>query len=143
MPTFKHGKNASFALDNASGTLTDISDTLNEITLPRSIETAETTAFGDADKTYIVGLGDSTISVSGMFDATVDTHLNGVISALKAGTVASSSFQYGPSGSVSGAPKLTGEALVTSYEIGSPVGDVVSYSLEMQVTGAVTSGTFA
>lgn len=143
MPTFQHGKNASFALDNSGGTLTDISDTVNEVTLPRSIETAETTAFGDDDKTYIVGLGDATISVSGMFDATVDSHINGVISALKSGSVTTSSFEYGPAGSVSGSPQLTGEALITSYEIGTPVGDVVTYSLELQVTGSVASGTFS
>jgi len=142
MPTFIHGKDAHFSLDNAAGSLTDISNTVNEVTLPRSIETAETTAFGDDDKTYIVGLGDATISVSGMFDATVNTHLNGVVAALKAGSVTSSTFEYGPAGSAASSPKLSGEALVTSYEIGSPVGDVVTYSLELQVTGAVTAGTF-
>lgn len=142
MPTFIHGKDAAFKLDNAAGSLTDISNTLNEVTLPRSIETAETTAFGNDDKTYIVGLGDATISVSGMFDATVNTHLNAAVAALKAGTLATASFEYGPAGSASSAPKLSGEALITSYEIGSPVGDVVTYSLELQVTGAITAGTF-
>jgi predicted secreted protein len=142
MPTFIHGKDAAFKLDNAAGSLTDISNTLNEVTLPRSIETAETTAFGNDDKTYIVGLGDATISVSGMFDATVNTHLNAAVAALKAGTLATASFEYGPAGSGSGSPKLSGESLITSYEIGSPVGDVVTYSLELQVTGAITAGTF-
>lgn len=143
MPTFKHGKDAFFALDNSSGTLTDISNTVNEVTLPREIETAETTAFGDDDKTYIVGLGDATISVSGMFDATVNTHINGLITGLKAGTPTTATYRYGPSGCVSGAPFLQGEALVTSYEIGSPVGDVVTYSLELQCTASVTGSTFA
>ena len=142
MPTFYHGKNAHFALDNASGTLTDISNTVNEVSLPMSVETGETTVFGNSDKTYISGLGDQTISVSGIFDATVNTHITGVIAALKAGTVATSSFQYGPSGSVSTRPKFTGEGIITSYEIGSPVGDIVTYSLELQVSGSVTVGTF-
>jgi predicted secreted protein len=142
MPTFKHGKNAYFALDNASGSLINISNTLNEISLPREIETAETTAFGNADKTYITGLADATVSLSGMFDSTVDTQINADITALKNGTISTVSFEYGPAGSASANPKFTGEAIVTSYEISSPVGEVITYSLELQVSGAVTGTTF-
>lgn len=137
MPTFKHGKNAQFELEG-----TNLSNTLNEISLPREIETAETTAFGDADKTYITGLADATISLSGMFDATTNSAISTVISNLKSGSIASASFTYGPSGSAGGSPKFTGEALVTSYEISSPVGDVITYSLELQCTGAITGNTY-
>ena len=142
MPTFKHGKNAYLSLDGTAGTLVDISNTLNEISMPREIETAETTAFGNGDKTYITGLGDATISLSGMFDATTDTLIAGDIANLKSGSVSSLTFEYGPAGSVSAQPKFTGEALITSYEVSSPVGDVVTYSLELQVTGGVTGTTF-
>jgi hypothetical protein len=137
MPTFVHGKNAQFVLAG-----TNLSDTLNEISLPREIETAETTAFGTQDKTYITGLSDATVSLSGMFDSTVNTAIAGVIANLKSGSVASASFSYGPAGSASTKPRFTGNALITSYEISSPVGDVVTYSLELQVTGAVTGDTF-
>ena len=137
MPTFKHGKNAQFELEG-----TNLSDTLNEITMPREIETAETTTFGNTDKTYITGLADATVSLSGMFDATANTAISAIITNLKSGSIASASFTYGPAGSVGGSPKFTGEALVTSYEIGSPVGDVVTYSLELQVTGGVSGGTY-
>ena len=142
MPTFVHGKNAYFALDGTAASLVSIGDTLNDITMPREIETAETTAFGDGDKTYITGLADATISLSGMFDSTVDTMINGNIANLKSGSVATLSFEYGPTGSAGSSPKFTGEALITSYEIGSPVGDVITYSLELQVTGGVTATTF-
>jgi predicted secreted protein len=142
VPTFRHGKNAHFALDGVAASLVNISDTLNEISMPRAIETAETTAFGQNDKTYITGLGDATISLSGMFDATVDTQIAGNITNLKSGSVSSLSFEYGPAGSASTRPKFTGEAIITSYDISSPVGDVVTYSLELQVTGAVTGTTF-
>lgn len=137
MPTFKHGKNAQFELEG-----TNLSNTLNEITMPREIETAETTTFGSTDKTYITGLADATVSLSGMFDATADSAISTIITNLKSGSIASASFTYGPAGSAGGSPKFTGEALVTSYEIGSPVGDVVTYSLELQVTGGVTGATY-
>ena len=142
MPTFSHGKNAVFKLDNSGGTLTDISNVVNDVTVSRAIETGETTSFGNSSKTYIVGLADATISVSGSFDTTVDSHLTTLIDAQIAGTNTSASFEAGPQGTASGNVKYTGEALVTSYEVNPTVGDVVTFSLELQVTGAVTRATY-
>ena len=138
MPTFRHGKSTVFKVDNSGGTLTDISNTLTDVSFPQTIETAETTSFGSSAKTYIVGLSDSTFSVSGNFDATVDAHLAGIL-----GQAATVSFEYGPEGSTSPNVKYTGECLMTSYEKSGAVGDVVTYSAEFQVTGAVTRGTYA
>ena len=138
MPTFRHGKSTVFKVDNSGGTLTDISNTLTDVSFPQSVDTAETSAFGDSAKTYIVGLTDSTISISGNFDATVDAHLAGIL-----GQSASVSLEYGPEGSTNGLVKYNGECYLTSYEKSGAIGDVVSFSAEFQVTGAVTRGTYA
>ena len=138
MPTFRHGKSTVFKVDNNAGTLTDISNTLTDVSFPQSVDTAETSAFGASAKSYIVGLTDSTLSVSGNFDATVDAHLAAIV-----GKADSVSFEYGPEGSTQGFVKYTGEALLTSYEKSGAIGDVVTYSAEFQVTGAVTRGTYA
>lgn len=139
MPTFRHGKNASFKVDNSGGTLTDISTYIHEVTLPRAIETAETTTFQvtGGSKTYVTGLNDATISISGKFDATIDAHLAGIL-----GSDSSVSFEYGPSGSTTGMVKFTGESIMTKYDLSSPVGDVVSFSADFQVTGPITRATF-
>lgn len=142
MPTFRHGKNSYFQLDNAAGALVDISNVLSDIAWPRTVETGETTSFGQQAKTYIIGLSDSTVSCSGKFDATVDAHLLALIAALQAETLASASVVYGPEGSTSGRIKYTAEAVVTKYEVSAPVGDVVTFSLELQISGAVTRTTF-
>jgi len=142
MPTFSHGKNAVFKIDNAAGSLIDISNTVNDVSVSRAIETGETTSFGNSSKTYIVGLADATISVSGSFDATVDNHLTTLIDAQIAGTNASASFEAGPQGTAVSSVKYTGESIVTSYEVNPTVGDVVTYSLEIQVTGAVSRTTY-
>jgi predicted secreted protein len=136
---FRHGKNAVFKVDNSGGTLTDISAYLTDVSLPRSIETAETTTFGVASgsKTYITGLNDSTISISGRYHATADTVLAGIF-----GQDATVSFEYGPAGSTAGYVKFTGEAIMTKYDLTSPVGDVVGFSCDFQVTGAITRGTY-
>lgn len=134
---FVHGKSAVFKVDDSGGTLRDLSAYLEEVSFPRSIETAETTTFGNSAKTYITGLTDATISITGIFDATADGYLAGVI-----GASATLSFEYGPAGSAGGAIKYSGECIMTSYEVSAPVGDKVSASAEFQVTGAITRGTW-
>ena len=138
MPTFRHGKSTVFKVDNSGGSLTDISNTLTDVGFPQSVDTAETSTFGSSAKSYVVGLTDSTLSISGNFDATVDAHLAAVL-----GQAATLSFEYGPEGSTAGFVKYTGEAILTSYEKSGAIGDVVSYSAEFQVSGAITRGTYA
>jgi len=135
MPTFAHGKSTDFALDDTGGSSRNISDTLTDVSFPQTIDTAETTAFGSSNKSYIVGLKDTTISVSGIWDATVDGYISGT-------EPASRSFIYGPAGSTSGNVKYTGEAIMTNYSVSNPVGDVVTFSMDLQVTGAVTRTTY-
>ncbi len=136
MPTFVHGKSVDFALDDTGGTSRNISDTLNSVDFPEVTETADTTAFGSSSRSFIVGLESATLSISGLWDATVDGYIKG-------GTEpASRSFIYGPAGSTGGNVKYTGEAILTNYSVSSPVGDVVTYSCDLQVTGAVTRGTY-
>ena len=139
MPTFRHGKSARFELDNAANTLVELSDVIEDISFSQSLETAETTTMGNSAKTYITGLSDATISVSGKFDATIDAQINAVQAGLADGTITSSSWTYRANSGIVGAgnPEYQGEALITSYEVSASVGDVVTFSLELQVTGAI------
>ena len=138
MPTFRHGKNSVFKIDDLGGTLRDISNVLNSVSFPREVETLETTSFGSSSRSYVVGFSDATISIEGSYDATVDGYLAGVI-----GGESSLSFEYGPEGSTSTYVKYTGECFLTSYEVSGGVGDIVSFSAEFQVTGAVTKGAYS
>lgn len=127
---FVHGKGATFKLDNSSGTLTTLTDYVDDVSMPRNIDTAEVTTLGDSDKSYIVGLRDATISVSGPWDATVDAHFEGLL-----GSTGTFTFNYSPD---AGTTTYSGETIVTSYEVGSPVGDRVAWSADLQVTGAIS-----
>ena len=129
---FVHGKDSTFKLDNASGSLTDI----NSVDFPQTVDLAETTTLGDDNKEYIVGLKDATISIAGAWDSTADDILGAVV-----GQASSLSYEYSPEGTASGKIKYTGEAFITSYSTSSPVGDVVGFSADLQVSGAVTRGT--
>ena len=133
---FVHGKDSSFKLDNASGSLTDISAFVNNVDFPETADVAETSVLGASNKTYLVGLKDATIGLTGFFDATADAIFGAVI-----GQSATLSFEYSPEGTASGKIKYTGECILTNYALSSPVGDVVAYSGDLQVSGAVTRGT--
>ena len=134
---FVHGKNAFFSLEDSVPTVRTLSSYIEDIGFPRSIETAETTAFGATAKAYITGLTDATISVSGKFDATADGYLTSVL-----GQTATIAWVYGPAGNTVSFIKYSGSAIMTSYEVSATVGDVVTASFELQVTGAITRGTF-
>lgn len=133
---FTHGKDSVFKLDNASGSLTDISSFVNNVDFPETADVSETTTLGADNKTYIAGLKDATISLAGLWDATADAIFGAVV-----GQSATLSYEYSPEGTASGKIKYTGEAILTSYSISSPVGDAVGYSADLQVSGAVTRGT--
>jgi len=134
---FVHGKSADFRVDNSAGSLTDISAYCDSVDFPQTADTAEVTAFGSSSKAYVAGLKDSTISISGSWDATLDAVLAGIV-----GLATTSSFQHGPAGTTAGNIKYTGECICTSYQVSAPVGDKVTFSAEFQVTGAVTRGTY-
>lgn len=132
MPTFRHGKRTAVLLNG-----TDMSPFLNEATTTQEIETAETTTFADQDKTYIVGLSDGTISTSGLFDSSA-----GASDAVLSGLIATedNTFTVLPEGTVAGTRSIIANGQMTSYEISSPVADVVAISAEVQADGGLYTG---
>ena len=106
------------------------------LSVPASADTADTTTFSSSSKTYIAGLKDASISLTGLFDATVYSTIAGWLGS-------SQTFEYGPAGSGSGKVKVSGSALITGVELGSAVGEAVTANITLQVSGAVTDGTFA
>ena len=135
MPTFVHGKSTDFELDDTGGTSRSLSNVLTSVDFPETIDTATTTAFGATSQSYIVGLRDASISVSGLWDATVDGYIIGTEPATR-------TFIFGPAGSTGGNVKYTGEAILTNYSVSAPVGDVVTFSLDLQCTGGVPRPTY-
>ena len=136
MPTFAHGKAAVVKIADNGGTLRDVSNVANSTGLSRKVDTAEVTAFGAGDKSYIAGLRDATIPLGGLADTTVDGYLAGIL-----GWATPVAWEVYPMGSASGLPKYSGSAILTSYESSAEIGDAVKISGELQVTGAITRAT--
>jgi len=138
---FTHGKGAVFKLDNAAGTLQVLTSFVDNVELNNTVDVAETTTMGAEAKTYLSAQSDATLSISGKFDGTAATGPHVIISGL-IGLETTSSFEYGPEGSTTGKQKLLGECFLTSYVVSAPVGDVVTFTADFQVTGAVTVTTW-
>jgi hypothetical protein len=138
---FVHGKGAVFKIDNAAGSLQVLTAFVDSIDLDNSVDMAESTTMGAEAKTYLSGQSDATISISGKFDGTAATGPHVILSGL-IGLETTSSFEIGPEGSTTGKQKLLGECFLTSYKASMPVGGVVTFTADFQVTGAVTVTTW-
>jgi hypothetical protein len=138
-----HGKNTYVEIDDATGTPVPLSSFLKSAAYAKSIDTAESSTFGQSAKTYVLGMNDATIDISGNFDAAFNTHMNGVIAALDDGTLASATVTVGPAGNATGKPRVSAECLVKSYQWTAGIGDVVGASVSFQRTGPSTDGVFA
>lgn len=67
-----HGKNAAvYVSPNGTGVAVAIGS-LSKYSLSRDTDTAETTAFGDANKTYVQGLADIKGTLAGFWDSASD-----------------------------------------------------------------------
>lgn len=133
--SFSHGKNAYINLDNAAGTPTDISAYVTGVDIKPNAETADVTCLGAAAKSYIAGLTDCTITLSGKWDPTMDAIGFAALGNQK-------SFVYGPAGSTAGYVKYSGEAFGKSWSPPAKVEGALEWTLELQVSGALGHGTF-
>lgn len=132
---FVHGSKANFQINSK-----DLSAFCDNVDFPNTTDTAETSTFGSTAKSYIVGLTDSTMSIQGKWDPTVTTGPDAVLFPLIG--AAATTFIFGPQGSTTGNVKYTGSAICTSYKVTSPIGGVVVFTADFQVSGAVTRTTF-
>jgi hypothetical protein len=131
-----------FALDNAAGSVTNLSSYVDDAGVPQSRAMLETSVMGTASKSFIAGLaGGDTITIKGPYDVALHSHLGSLLAAQDAGT-ASHSFIWGPGGSVSAQAKISGECLVASYAPTATVGGRAEWTASLQVTGAVTNGVW-
>ena len=136
MANFRHGKNAYLAVV-IGGTTTTLSTAFDDSSLQRAVDTAEVTAYGNGDKVYLAGLRGGTHPVSGHFNKSPINTLEGQL-----GASTNPTFHYGPEGNTTGYTKYEFAGVIGGLDIGSPVGDKVSASYNVTISGAVTSTEF-
>lgn len=127
---FVHGKNQYVKIGTAV-----ISGQLNSADFPQGAAATEVTSFGSEATQFIPGLKDTSISMSGYFDAS--THA--VLAGYNGTAVA---FEYGPAGTAGGGVKIAGSCVITSVQVTGAVADAIGLSISAQVTGTVTNTTY-
>lgn len=127
---FVHGKAAEITVNSvALSTFCDTAD------LSIDVDTSDVTAFGATWKAAIAGLAGGNLSISGSWDPTTTTGPASALSDLIG--VAPFAVIYEPGGAAV-SQNRTFNALLTSYTESSPVGDKVSFTAGLQITGVVT-----
>tara|TARA_R100000655_G_scaffold99933_1_gene144124 strand:+ start:24538 stop:25254 length:717 start_codon:yes stop_codon:yes gene_type:complete len=126
---FVHGKDVVIYV-NAS----NYSTYFNNADSTQTADIAETTTFGNSNKTYVPGEKDGTISLGGLFDATSD----GVLQPLLGG--ADFNLVIGLDGVATGDRNTFGKGNISNYAVSSPVGDVVATSIDVQPDNGLFSG---
>lgn len=134
---FVHGKNANISINAV-----DWSPYSDNISVPKDIDTSETSHFGTNAKTYIMGMEDSKVTVAGLWDATLDAAAQTILAGQANGTLLSVPVIYGPAGSTTGNVKYTFSAILTQWQVDAGTGDVVKFSATLQRTGATTTSVF-
>lgn len=119
--------------------LTDFTTKTKSVQFSRNGEILDVTALGDTTHKYIKGLLDADLSVEYYFDATIWAQLHAKLT----GTTALS-FQYGPKGSTSGYPKVSGTSMLQmeSLEENTEAGQLKTMTAKYKVSGAPTFGTY-
>jgi len=120
----------------------DLSDHIASVEITQNFDEVETTAFGNAGRTRVAGLEDSSLSLSfhqdfasGEVDATIAPLVGGTASFLIA--------PFGTAVAISGtAPRYSGTVLVTEWTaVNGAVGELSTADVTWPVVGVVTRGT--
>lgn len=133
MPTFVHGKNVAVNLGSYN-----LTPYFNSMSQSRDVGTAETTAFGSANRTYVVGMKEGMVSLEGMFDGTANAVDEVLANVLGAATGSTMTVLHG--GTTVGRTCVVLVPNETSYEVSSPVDEIVATSAEFQANNQIETG---
>jgi hypothetical protein len=126
-----HGKGLVVLLD-----ADDLSTHSNNMEFNRKADSHDVTTFGNNSHRKQGGLGDGSATLSGFYDSTAGTGPRAVIEPL-IGTVVP--LVHRPEGTGVGKPQDTVNVLVVTYTETTPVADMITFSVELEFDGDVTT----
>jgi hypothetical protein len=133
---FSVGIQAVFKLDNAAGSLTDVSVYCNKVDYNKSAGAPPATTFGARAEDVLPGApSDGTISETGLWDEAQDAIFWASLSRQR-------SYEYGPQGSTGGYEKNTGECIGTAYSITGNTDGSINFSASQQMSDTQTVGAY-
>lgn len=132
----------AFKLDDAAGVLQDLSQYSPKGSIGKTRDQLNSDTFdGSISHSFTPGLRDGNeFTIDFLYHATAFAHLKAVDELT---TGASQTYEYGPEGSASTKPKLTGECYLKSFNLDSSVANIVTMNAVFVQTGTQTWGTFS
>jgi hypothetical protein len=128
---FVHGKNTYISIDGE-----DISAYCTQSDFTRSSDSHDVTTYGKNAHVKQGGLLDGSASISGIYDNTAATGPRAVLEPM-IGTVVE--LIRRPEGTGVGKPQDTVDVLVAEYVESSPVADMVTWTLSLELSDDVNS----
>jgi hypothetical protein len=123
---------------NVTSVLTNITAYVNQMDLDRALDLIEDTAMADTNRSYLFGLGGSTLSISGMVNTTTDglfgPIINAATSVLK--TVEWRAYATNSTGTVG--RFYNGDMLFSNVKYSGAVNSLQTFSASMTIDGAIT-----
>jgi hypothetical protein len=132
--SFVHGKGLVTSIGGNAMTAYSTS-----VEFERTADSHDVTTFGATAHAYQAGLTDGTATLEGIYDNTASTGPQAVLRPLVG--AAAVALVYRPEGTGTGRPTSTVNVIVTSYKESSPVADMITFSADLQFTGAITDTT--
>jgi hypothetical protein len=126
----KTGKDIQIWIDNAAGTLTAITLHVNSETLTGTHSALQNTAFTEDEHAYCYGVASATQTLNGFWNSTTEGIFGPLLGNRTSKTKTIQSYD--------GIQYLTGEVLPTNIQRSGAVDTVVTFSADLQVTGALT-----
>lgn len=134
MVVYAHGKDTYISVAG-----NDLTTFCNTSEFERTVDSHDVTTYGAEDHAYQGGLGDGTFTMGGLYDTTASGPKAIIEPLIEA--KANVTVIRRPEGTGSGLPQESFSVLITSYVETSPVADMVTWSCDMQKSGAVTRTT--
>ena len=134
-----HGSRADFYIGTSGspGTAVAISQYMTDTALGMTRDKAEVSAFMQLFKSYVAGLIDLVIPLSGPADVNIDAQLYNLFIMTGAGSAIA--WEYAPLGvGTTGSALWTGFGFLSKYEQKSPLNGAYSWTGEFQVSGTPT-----
>lgn len=128
---FVHGKNSRITVNAV-----DLSSFTDNVQWRGPVDTHDTTVFGDDGHTYLSGLTDGSISMSGNYDDGATNTPARVLAPLRGGAAVTA--LYHPEGTGTGRAQRSMSVVVSDYQEESVADDKVVWSAELQISGSVT-----
>ena len=129
---FSHGRKTFISLNGV-----DLSTFVTTSSLEKTTDKHDVTTYGADDHGYQGGLRDGTCTMSGIYDNTAGGP-RATIQAIRAAG-ANVTLIRRPDGTGSGKAQDSVSVLVEKYNETNPVADMVTWSCDMQMSGAVTT----